>query len=109
MNHAFSRLSLSCWAAVIGPKKRRYEQPVECLFEVAVLFLMHHVFHTRQVRLAASKVASGSKKTVRLPYKKQQFIPLMPALPQVLYCASELLSPQQFLDEIQAAGKVMPA
>ena len=27
---------------------------------------------------------------------------------QVLYCASELLSPQQFLEEMQAAGKAMP-
>jgi hypothetical protein len=30
-------------------------------------------------------------------------------LRQVLYCTSELLSPQQFLDETQAAGKAMPA
>jgi hypothetical protein len=28
---------------------------------------------------------------------------------QVLYCASEMLSPQQFLDEMQAAGKAMPS
>jgi hypothetical protein len=34
---------------------------------------------------------------------------LVLTLPQVLYCASELLSPQQFLDEIQAAGRAMPA
>jgi hypothetical protein len=49
------------------------------------------------------------KKQSACPTKAHHFIMLVLIWPQVLYCASELLSPQQFVDEVQAAGRAMPA